>query len=157
MGNLENIDMVNMTGNSSTRHIKCNNAPYIFAGKTFFFLSRKNFKIGKLSTRISVRFWQNSGIVPTSDTTVLNYSVCMNNIFQVFGHRELSSIMAIVQRSSWQFEFWCVLPSKYIGLVTSGIPGWGVRLYTIIITISLVHLWNVSTVSTKQNHTHFAY
>jgi hypothetical protein len=51
-----------------------------------------------------------SRIVPTSDTTVINnmcvytwiiYSRCL-----VIG--ELSSRMAVVQRTSWQFEFWWV-------------------------------------------------
>jgi hypothetical protein len=40
--------------------------------------------------KIRVRLWKNSGIVPTSDTTVINYIVLyLNNILQVFGHREL--------------------------------------------------------------------
>ena len=41
-------------------------------------------------TKISVRFWKNSEVVPTSDTTAVNYIVLyLNNILQTFGHREL--------------------------------------------------------------------
>jgi hypothetical protein len=43
------------------------------------FLSRKKIESWReeTSTKISVRFWKNSGIVPTSETTVINNSVVM--------------------------------------------------------------------------------
>ena len=94
------INVISRTWNNQ-HAIKYINAPCIFAGREKTILFSPETICFKWREQMS-SLRKISGVVPTSDTTVMNYIVFyLNNIFQIFGHREL---VVLVEDGNREFE-----------------------------------------------------
>ena len=144
MGNLENKygkydpKQINTPLNATTRHISSREKR-----KQIFSLQNKfeNWP-EELSTKISVSFWQNSGIVPTSDTIVIHYSMCILEQY-IAGLWSPGPVVKDGNCTTYVLTVRILVGDCRLNISVSSLPGFWVdvsRLYTIIITIYLVHL-----------------